>query len=139
MKILYIDPSGRDDKINFIDENNVFVGYDLGQNCCECAGWMLTDRLTMLRSEDIGEDVGHENLPDLTDYRFDPNFFVDAKVLFGATYENDVLDEGGHVIFRLVSETGPDFFLNIYNSHNGYYSHGFEYGVAGGKVTESYL
>ena len=21
-------------KINFVDENNVFVGYDLSQNCC---------------------------------------------------------------------------------------------------------
>ena len=37
MKILEIG-----EKINFIDENNVFVGYDLGQNCCENASWFIS-------------------------------------------------------------------------------------------------
>ena len=29
--------------INFVDENNVFVGYDLEQQCCEEADWFFTD------------------------------------------------------------------------------------------------
>ena len=32
------------DKVNFVDENNVFVGYDLLQDCCEDANWFIADR-----------------------------------------------------------------------------------------------
>ena len=44
------------------------------------------------------------------------------------------LEEGGLVIFKLQSlPTNPksDLYLHLYNSHNGYYSHGFEMYVGG--------
>ena len=28
-------------KVNFVDENNVFVGYDMRQSCCEQAGYFF--------------------------------------------------------------------------------------------------
>jgi hypothetical protein len=30
-------------KVNFIDSNNVILGYDLGQSCCEHAFWTISD------------------------------------------------------------------------------------------------
>lgn len=30
-------------KINFVDENNVFLGYSMGQDCCEYAEWFISD------------------------------------------------------------------------------------------------
>ena len=34
----------RDGKVNFVDENNVILGYDMNQNCCEDADWFITPR-----------------------------------------------------------------------------------------------
>ena len=30
-------------KVNFVDSNNVMLGYDMEQNCCEVATWCFTD------------------------------------------------------------------------------------------------
>lgn len=31
------------DKVNFIDDNNVILGYSLGQDCCENAFWTISE------------------------------------------------------------------------------------------------
>lgn len=31
----------KDGKVNFVDENNVIVGYDTNQHCSEHAGWFI--------------------------------------------------------------------------------------------------
>lgn len=48
-------------------------------------------------------------------------------------------DGGGAASFRLVSETGRDLFLTIFNFHNGYYSHGFEMTVGDESLLDGYL
>lgn len=106
------------EKVNFVDDNNRFVGYDLSQCCCEQANWFI----------DIAPQAGLPNQKilefskltlDFPGYNFDPYYFtrVDGSGEF---------DEGGMVIFRVYN--GVEYlYIHLYNVHNGYYSHGFEY------------
>lgn len=102
------------DKVNFVDENNVFVGYDLQQDCCEEADWFIADRAI-----DGIEDTEASMLEGLKPYRFDSDYFVEHN-------PGGDCDLGGIAIFRLVAPSQPDRYLHLYNSHNGYYCHGFE-------------
>lgn len=96
-------------KVNFVDVNNVLVGYDMGQCCCEHADWFISDE----RSDTISQSV----IPDdLEDFVFDKDFFVENS---GREFY-----EGGMVIFRLTNGS-REIFLHLFNVHNGYYSHGF--------------
>lgn len=106
-------------KVNFVDENNVFVGYDMEQDCCEEAGWFIAEgRATS--SEDIEAD---NPTPDVESYSFDPEYYEELTVMRG--------EECNIAVFRLVRDDKPDLFLHLYNTHNGYYSHGFEMKVDG--------
>ena len=100
----------RDGKINFVDDNNVFVGFDYSQDCCEYFGWSLTREFPI----DFWKGENGIN-PD--GYRFDREYF-----------KNEVpgmdVDAGGAVVFRLVKEE-DQIFLTLWNCHNGYYRHGF--------------
>lgn len=114
----------KDDKINFVDENNVFVGYDLSQGCCEHADWFISDK-----EEDTTSDKAEKH--DISTYVFDTKYFAEVV-------SKDV-DEGGMVRFKLVSSDKPDLFLHLFNHHNGYYSHGFEATIEGEKWKDGYL
>ena len=100
----------RDSKINFVDENNVFLGYDMEQDCCEKADWFISDKQERVPMERDCDD------PDLDGYNFDINFFIEVTA--------SELDAGSMVIFRITNGANEKF-IHIYNSHNGYYSHGF--------------
>ncbi len=105
--------------LNWVDENNVVLGYDFSQSCCEDFGYYFTrkESNTVLNYE--GRDSGYT--PDLEKYNFDPEYH---KYL-----EGDCMDEGMALQFRLVSKDGEERFLVIYNFHNGYYGHGFKFEV----------
>jgi len=106
--------------VNFVDENNTFVGYDLEQDCCEDAGWFIAEE----KNSDLPEIEDRPgSFPDISKYFFDIEYFE--------KFENETLDEGSMVVFRLVSKGMMDLYLHIFNAHNGYYSHGFEAKVAG--------
>lgn len=107
----------RDGKINFVDANNAFVGYDTEQCCCEDAGWFF--------ASEPRDQIGLERDPsddELAPLVFDPEFFEERT--------HDSLDAGAIAIFKLVGDGGP-LYLHIYNSHNGYYGHGFESVIGG--------
>jgi hypothetical protein len=130
MKIIETDRNTYFDKINFVDENNVFVGYDLATDCCERADWFMS---TTEDTKPIGENDNRIPVDYYDEYVFDKEYFVEVVP---AQEGNDddkysCLDEGGMVRFKLVSKVPdqPPLFLHIYNSHNGYYSHGFQFGV----------
>lgn len=112
-------------KVNFVDANNVLVGYDTTQSCCETAGWFLSEKIeTAIRQSVIFSDST------LKPYIFDtqtPPLVIkhDNDYQSPSPFWKD-LDEGGVVIFRLTAPREPDLYLHLYNSHNGYYSHGFE-------------
>lgn len=106
-------------KVNFIDENDIFVGYDTYQCCCENAGWFIADSVMNtdeLLDEFLDSPFG-KITPDVEDFVFDPSY--------GETFTS-VLDDGGIAVFRLVNSDGYAIFLHLYNAHNGYYGHGFE-------------
>jgi len=120
MNIIQCKKSHHDESVNFVDSNDVFVGYDTSQNCCENAGFRITDDpmfpYSLLdTSGDIEEGLG--------EYVFDTNYFVDH----GRYWDGE---EGKCVTFRLTHSWNARY-LHLYNSHNGYYSHGFEATIGG--------
>jgi hypothetical protein len=108
-------------KVNFVDENNVFLGYSLEQDCCEYADWFISDKLTDKFEGGRRDQIDHSiPLPDLTDFRFDTGFFHDAGCC--------------HIVFRIVNDAGAEKFIHLFNVHEGYYGHGFEFGIVDGSI-----
>jgi hypothetical protein len=96
--------------VNFIDDNDTFVGYDLNHNCCETADWYIDTF-----PNDSTDLVG--SIRDISSYLFDREYFTEST---------DNCDCGGLVRFRMTSPSGQDLYLHLYNVHNGYYAHDFE-------------
>lgn len=121
----------RDGRVNFVDVNNVFVGYDMGQDCCENADYLLSP---MLPNGQSIYEADLEACPEegLDSYIFDPTF-IQTNTVSG-------LDQGNSVTFRMTSLDAEaeycEVFLTLFNSHNGYYGHGFEFKI-GDEVKES--
>ena len=118
MKFFHHSPTTWSEKWNWVDENNVVLGFDAGQCCCEIFGsYYHTDpKKPRETAIELSDD-------DLEGYRFDPEFHESGNL--------DDLEEGGSFTVKLVDSTGashqPDVYLTIYNGHNGYYSHGFSF------------
>jgi|19_taG_2_1085344.scaffolds.fasta_scaffold00262_10 hypothetical protein len=108
----------KDYKVNFVDDNNVLVGFDNGQCCCESFGWIISRKVPVNTEDDEGDY-------DTEGYNFDTSFFKEPDL------GDEYMDCGGMVTFRLTKAGGDVLFLSLYNSHNGYYSHGFEMEVGG--------
>ncbi len=123
MRIFDSDRGGWGEKVNFADHNNVMVGYDMGQSCCEHADWFISE------TEDNNIEDKKQPNEGLEEYVFDKSYFVEVEPAQEGsdTYKYSVLDSGGMVRFKMVAPGKPDLFLHIYNSHNGYYGHGFEF------------
>lgn len=109
------------EKVNFVDKNNVLVGYDMGQSCCEHADWFISEEIII---EGIEDYVGKEF--ELEEYVFDKGYMNSPDLVKDEDGYSE-LDEGGIVVFKLIADSKPDLYLHIFNSHNGYYSHGFEF------------
>src|SRR5579862_9490953 len=106
-------------KVNFVDENNVVLGYDLTQSCCEHADWFIASRpRNNLPKWASFRDVKRPPVPDLTGWTFDTKYY---KSLTGTGCGEDQI-----AIFKIVNGKKRKF-IHIFNSHNGYYSHGFEF------------
>lgn len=101
-------------RVNFIDSNDVFVGYDMSHDCCEWFGWFIAPGL--VTEHDEVEKLSTETAPDVRGFVFDPTF--------GEQLSFDY--EGSLAVFRLVNDSGAVLFLHLFNSHNGYYGHGFD-------------
>ena len=122
MKIFEGTPKGEyGEKVNFVDENNVFVGYDTEQSCCEHADWFIASEVANTIPEKCAE------AGELEGWKFDPEYFnkVDYIEDGDEDYKYNLFDEGGMVVFRLVNGE-QEKFLHLFNCHNGYYGHGFE-------------
>lgn len=102
-----------DTKVNFVDENGVVLGYDMVGTCCEDFGWYISD---MSQGEELTP------IPNLDSYRFDTKYFENKSI-------NEICDIKSLIIFRIVDKQGslPPLFIHLYNYHNGYYAHGFEF------------
>ena len=117
----------KDGKTNFVDDNNVFVGYDMERSCCEYFGYVLTMSIPKDMNalcSDIEEEI-------LEGYNFDKKFIKDLP-------NPEFYEMGGAKCFRLEKDK-EEAFLTIYNYHNGYYAHGFEFGGDGEIIEEGYV
>lgn len=116
MKIFQNVP-GFENKVNFVDEENVVLGYDLTQNCCEAAGWFIHEQ--PLLGKCICDVSSKEQPTELPGFVFDKDYYL---------YCEDPrlgLDRGGLAIFRATNSEGQELFIHLYNCHNGFYTHGF--------------
>jgi len=114
----------KDGKVNFVDDNNVFIGFEIDQSCCENAGWFISDL-----EETIIYDKDFRAIPrkdmDTTGFNFDTTYFKEVT-------EENQFDRGGLVRFKL-TRGEKSLYLHLYNCHNGYYGHGFEAEIGGIK------
>ena len=141
----------KDGKHNFVDENNVYVGYDSYQSCCENANWFIASSIlekipdaffdgnvdensckknSSLKNEMVAAWQQIFKPTDLDGYVFDIDFFKELS------YSH--LDGGGAVAFRLINQD-KEKFLHLFNSHNGYYGHGFSMNVSNKEIREGNL
>ena len=103
-------------KVNFIDSNNVILGYDLSQSCCEHAFWTISEKQDGSDPIHKGGEEAMQEI-ELDEYCFDPQF-CDRE---------SAGEDGGVAIFKLRGWKLPDLFIRLENHHNGYYSHGFTF------------
>jgi hypothetical protein len=104
-----------DGRINFVDENNVFVGFAFSHQCCETFGYVFIDEFPK----------DHINYTEFTSISFnEEDFYFDTH--FFKFLDWDELDNGRAIAFRLVNNAGDEVFLLLFNCHNGWYSHGFD-------------
>ena len=111
-------------RINFVDENNVFVGYVIDRQYSEDFGWFIANEVITNQDKFPGNPESVDELNKICKaFNLDPLYFnnVDAR--------NDA-EDGGVVIFKLTDGVSEKY-LHLYNYHNGYYSHDFSFEISG--------
>ena len=106
-------------KINFVDSNNILVGFDYQTSCCEDYGYFFADTLDAEEGDEVLEGEG---------WVFESSFMH--------TTAKDVETE--IAVFKLVNGDQTKY-LHLYNTHNGYYSHGFDMTGEGVTLHEGWL
>jgi len=119
-------------KVNFADDKNVMIGYDMSQHCCENADWFIADKVADVMPETLSQER------DLEGYIFDKEFFKEITYIYSEGSDWNALYEGKMVVFRLINGD-KEKFLHLFNCHNGYYGHGFEMKIGEDKVQEGSL
>jgi hypothetical protein len=101
--------------INFIDENDLYIGFDDNQCCCEYVDYFVSD-LSDTSCEFADQMPDHDLAGwNFVDPRILPETFVDL--------EDPYADEGGHIAFMIVHPEFGSKWLHFFNIHNGYYGH----------------
>ncbi len=114
----------KDGKINFVDHNNVLVGFDMQSSCCESFGWGLKDPMDVIIGSDAdGDKLDGVNLA-LALFAFDTGFCE----------KQDANSESAQVRFRLIGPSGEHAYLTLFNHHNGYHGHGFDMEIGGKSI-----
>ena len=102
--------------VNWADDKYM-VGFETSHQCCEQTGWTFVD--------EEGKELGLKPL--LDDYVFTGEFIEDLKVK--GLDDDSIIESSGcfNAAFEIKSNSDEKCYLVIYNYHNGYYSHGFEF------------
>jgi len=108
-------------KVNFIDSNNVILGYDLGQDCCEHAFWTISETPDGKNPLYQGDNEAVKEI-ELDGYCFDPNYCERA-----ANDEGEEYTATFKLVCRAYGFHRPDLYVILTNHHNGYYAHGFTF------------
>lgn len=118
MELIIIENGSWDNKVNFIDENNVLLGYDIDQKCCEHAGYIVLDEEpTKYKTSESSETIEEINNR-LKGFTFNVEYFK--------TIDDDsgCCDGNENVVFK-ATNADKSIYILLFNCHNGYYSHGF--------------
>ena len=116
-------------RLNFVDKNNVVLGYDYERSCCEDFYYEI------LREEPV--KVSGHGLE-----LVDTNELDDEGLFFDTTYNKDIKDENRGVFSSIFKVVGGehDFYIMLVNCQNGCYSHGFSLTDSSGKtIFDGYL
>lgn len=94
------------DRVNFIDKNDIYIGFDLSRQCCEDFGYYI--------SRNKFDEENSIPLYKLKGYYFDTNKSLD-----------DIIKIKGDVAcIKLINDKNNEcIYLHLYNNHNGYYCH----------------
>lgn len=111
-------------RINFVDENNVFVGFCNDGKCCEVFGYVFVKVLPEAVNGNKTKGSVELSELELKDFNFDVNFSKELEVREEPA--NWDRGGGGAISFRLVNNLNEEIYLILFNHHNGWYSHGFE-------------
>lgn len=106
-----------DGSVNFIDENDVFVGYGLEQDCCEYAGWIISES-DVITEDVICSEIDSDSQAKVNGFVFDTGYFIEQENI------GDFGDYFNVATFRIVKDD-KELFIHLFNMHNGYYGHGF--------------
>jgi hypothetical protein len=125
-----------DGKVNFVDKNNVLVGYDMCGQCCEFFGWYISDSISKCKL-DVVESILEKVPENIESYIFDRYFRL--KWDFDPDSDSDTW--GYCVVFKLNDEEGllHSLYLYLFNVQNGYYDHGFSMSVYEQITEEGYI
>jgi hypothetical protein len=136
VKIVECKKGTYDHSINFVDERDTYVGYDLSQSCCEHASWRIVSKAGRVVA-DGDEKLNLEQVNrELAPFKLDREFFEEG----GGVDTSD----GNWAKFRFYRKPectyeDAELFLVLYNCHNGYYGHGFVVEHGGEQVHEGGL
>jgi len=121
----------KDNKVNFVDHENVLVGFDCNEQCCENFGYFIA--LNEYKERIVGLRENEKDF-DLTDYEFDQCFFK-----YFESEDKEGMDAARMAIFRMRTgfciDPERELFLHLYNFHNGFYTHDFRMTREGGCHT----
>jgi hypothetical protein len=111
-------------RLNFVDANNVVLGYDYEGCCCENFYYYIT------KTEPVKFTEGYEEV--------ETELMNNDKLYFDTTYNKDLQGEDSWnedyaTVFKVLGGE-IDLFLVLVNCHNGYYGHGFDMKNSEGKT-----
>lgn len=112
-------------KVNFVDDNNMLVGFDIYQNCCENFDYFFS---TVAGDESEKYFLEENSMQDYSFINEEPqeNIYVQGRDCeYCPTHS---------VTFMLEHKNGQLAYLTLHNTHNGYYSHGFSFQDSIGKI-----
>lgn len=119
------DEYGWGNRLNFVDKNNVVLGYDYASQCCESFFYYVTETEPM-KFDNEPEEEDKSGLLNEDSLYFDTSYNKDLE---GETSWN----EDYATVFKVLGgET--DLFIVLVNCHNGYYGHGFDMKNSEGKI-----
>lgn len=107
--------------INFIDENDIFIGFDLRTQCCEDFGWFIKDNESVDDLIQQAESSGESCEEDYSGWLFDLNYFKSDS------FDTGTITSADAVVFRLKKENKSKY-LFLFNIGNGMYAHDFFFG-----------
>ena len=104
------------ESVNFIDKNDVFLGYSLENSCCSHSGFELA------LDKACKKKIEFETIDDV-------NKIIEGYE-FDTKYMNKYFDKKdnsyGFAVFRMTKKGSGNIYVILKNHHNGNYWNGFE-------------